>query len=268
MNNRSLKSIVFGAVFLVMGCACLTTPAQAQMSNKDKQVVVSKFLDYFKTIVFGAEYDKKQASTIIYKWQGPVRIYLQYSGVKPNPQYREFIKDHAITLRRVTRLPILLIGNPKLANIKIIFVKRARMGKLKLPQVSPKMLTRLASPGGCYFVAYKSGPGKKQAGRIHSSIIVVNAERDISGINHCLLEEIVQSIGMPNDSNKLRPSIFSDKDRLFELSPVDKIMLRVLYDNKMKMGMKPKQAQITASKITTALLFGGNRPATSRKKAK
>ena len=142
------------------------------------------------------------------------------------------------------------------------------MGKLKLPQVSPQYLTKLAAPGGCYFVAYKSGPRKKQKGRIHSSIIVVNAERDITGINHCLLEEITQSIGFPNDSNKLRPSIFSDKDQLFEYSPVDKALIRVLYDKRMKMGVPRKTGLVMARKIVADVLFNVGKPATSRKPRK
>jgi len=50
------------------------------------------------------------------------------------------------------------------------------MGKLKLPQASKQLVAKLAKSGGCYFISYKNGPGKKQQGRIHSSIIVVNAQ--------------------------------------------------------------------------------------------
>ena len=171
-------------------------------------------------------------------------------------------------LRRLTRLPVVLVGIPKVANIKIIFVPRKRMGKLKLPQVSPQYLAKLAAPGGCYFVAYKSGPRKKQKGRIHSSIIVVNAERDITGINHCLLEELTQSIGFPNDSNNLRPSIFSDKDQLFEFSPVDKILIRTLYDKRMKMGVPRNTGLVMARQIMSDVLFKVGKPATFRKPQK
>ena len=65
---------------------------------------------------------------------------------------------------------------PKVAKIKIIFLPRKNMGKLKLPQASKQLVAKLAKSGGCYFISYKNGPGKKQQGRIHSSIIVVNAQ--------------------------------------------------------------------------------------------
>lgn len=233
-----------------------------------QQASIKKFVDYFDTIVFGSEYDKKHASTIVYKWQGPARIYLQYSKVKPDPRHRQFINNHIKALSKLTKLPITLVGVPKVAKIKIVFVKRKSMAKLKLPQASPQFIAKLAKPGGCYFVAYKNPPGRKQQGRIHSSIIVVNAERDIAGINHCLLEELTQSIGFPNDSNNMRPSLFSDKDRLFEFSPVDKAVIRVLYDKRMKMGIPRKQGLALAREIAADVFFNVVKPAKPRKPKK
>ncbi|MEQ8195558.1 MAG: DUF2927 domain-containing protein [Rhodospirillales bacterium] len=266
-----LKKILLTGVMLAVFAAWVPASAGAESPalNARQKALIDKFVDYFDTIVFGSEYDPKAASTIVYKWQGPVRIYLQYAGVKPDPRHREFVKKHIFALRRLTRLPVLLVGKPKVANVKIIFVPRKNMGKLKLPQTTPQYVARLAAPGGCYFVAYKSGPGKKQQGRIHSSIIVVNAERDIAGINHCLLEEMTQSIGFPNDSNKLRPSLFSDEDRLYDFSPVDKVLVRVLYDKRMKMGVPRKEGIETARRIMTEIFYASpgkpGAPANARK---
>ena len=174
MMKRICAGLLVGAlVALIQVGANAESPVSALTASQQK--LVKKAVGYFDTIVFGAEYDKKQAATIVYKWQGPARIYMQYSGVKPNPKYRQFISKHIKALGKLTRLPVVIVGIPKVANIKIIFIARNRMGKLKLPQVSPQYLAKLAAPGGCYFVAYKSGPRKKQKGRIHSSIIVVNA---------------------------------------------------------------------------------------------
>ncbi len=96
----------------------------------------------------------------------------------------------------------------------------------------------------------------------------MNAERDIVGINHCLLEELTQSVGFPNDSNNLRPSIFCDKDQLFECSPVDKILIRTLYDKRMKMGVPRNTGLVMARQIMSDILFKVGKPATSRKPQK
>ena len=96
----------------------------------------------------------------------------------------------------------------------------------------------------------------------------MNAQRDIAAINYCLLEELTQSLGLPNDSIKMRPSIFSDKDRLFEYSPVDKALIRVLYDKRMKMGVSRQAGLKMAEQIFTDIVFKIEKLATSRRPRK
>ena len=96
----------------------------------------------------------------------------------------------------------------------------------------------------------------------------MNAQWDIAAINHCFLEELTQSLGLPNDSIKMRPSIFSDKDRLFEYSPVDKALIRVLYDKRMKMGVSRQARLKMAEQIFTDIVFKIEKPATSRRPRK
>lgn len=266
-----MKKLILYSFICALGfysIAGLNAEAAPLQLTAAQQKSIKAFVGYFDTIVFGSEYDKKQAATIVYKWQGPVRLHLRYVGVKANPKHRHFINQHIVDLRRLTRLPIVIVGNPKVATIDIIFVKRKDMGKLKLPQASPQYIAKLAAPGGCYFISYKLGPRKKQKGRIQKSVIVVNAERDIAGINHCLLEELTQSIGFPNDSDTMRPSVFSDKDQLFEFSPVDKTVIRVLYDKRMKMGIPRKEGLALAGEIMADVFFKNEKPATSHKPKK
>jgi hypothetical protein len=271
MNLMTIKNTCIGlflGVLIVAAAFVAKAESPARELSASQKKSVQAFVDRFDTIVFGSEYDKKFANTIVYKWQGPVRIYLQYSKIKPNPKFRQFINNHLIALRRLTKLPMTLVGVPKVAKIKIVFLPRKDMGKLKLPQAPKKLVEKLAQSGGCYFIAYKNGPGKKQQGRIHSSIIVVNAQRDIAAINHCLLEELTQSLGLPNDSNKMRPSIFSDKDRLFEYAPIDKALIRVLYDKRMTMGVSRQQGLTLAEKIFSDVVFKNELLATSHKPRK
>lgn len=68
-------------------------------------------------------------------------------------------------------------------------------------------------------------------------------------ISHCLLEEFTQSLGLPNDSDKLRPSVFSEKDKLQSLSLSDKILLSTLYHPRMMPSMKRNQALLVAKDI-------------------
>jgi len=81
----------------------------------------------------------------------------------------------------------------------------------------------------------------------------VDVEKDLAILNSCLLEELTQSLGLPNDSNMLRPSIFSDRDHLFEMSPQDKILLHTLYHPAMKPGYTRSQAKKAAYTIISQM---------------
>ncbi|PPR70354.1 MAG: hypothetical protein CFH02_00106 [Alphaproteobacteria bacterium MarineAlpha3_Bin1] len=46
----------------------------------------------------------------------------------------------------------------------------------------------------------------------------------------CVVEEMTQVLGLPNDSNAVKPSIFNDLSHYFELTPHDRLMVKMLYD--------------------------------------
>src|SRR3546814_2411168 len=52
----------------------------------------------------------------------------------------------------------------------------------------------------------------------------------------CLIEEIVQSLGLPNDSFNVSPSIFNDSEDYKELTDQDILFLRILYSNNIVSG--------------------------------
>ena len=107
------------------------------------------------------------------------------------------------------------------------------MAKISIDTVDPQLIQTLAGPRSCYFLSFK-----KPADQIVRSIIVINEQRSIEAIDHCLLEELVQSMGLPNDTDVMRPSIFSDKDRMVSLSRNDELLLRTVYDPRLKAGLE------------------------------
>jgi hypothetical protein len=207
---------------------------------------VDALVRYFDVIVFGAEIEKKLAQKVVAKWDGPIRIAFQG---RVRPEYRRFAAAHLKTLAALTGVTFqVLKPGQKGQSLDLVFVPRAQMGKIKIPGVDPKLIAKLAAPGGCYFLSWK-----KPEKRIIKAVIVVNSERDKFGINHCLLEEISQSLGLPNDSDLIRPSLFSDRDQLTEPSRTDKILLKALYHPRMKAGLARREALRTATKIIAEL---------------
>ncbi len=59
----------------------------------------------------------------------------------------------------------------------------------------------------------------------------------------CLPEEIFQSLGLARDTNvPPQPSIVSERDLLMALSPYDEMMVRALYDSRVRPGMTKAEA--------------------------
>ena len=60
---------------------------------------------------------------------------------------------------------------------------------------------------------------------------------------HCIVEETVQLFGLTNDSTIIKNSIFHEESDRTSLSISDQILLKALYDPRMRPGMTMKEAQ-------------------------
>jgi len=69
----------------------------------------------------------------------------------------------------------------------------------------------------------------------------------------CFHEEIAQSLGLTNDSHLARPSIFNDDDEFSTLTKLDKILLNILYDNRLKSGIVRNEASQLVRQIANEI---------------
>ena len=67
--------------------------------------------------------------------------------------------------------------------------------------------------------------------------MVFPALHPFSFFRSCAVEEITQILGLPNDSNAVKPSIFNDSSQYFELTEHDRWLLRALYQKDITPGM-------------------------------
>ncbi len=72
----------------------------------------------------------------------------------------------------------------------------------------------------------------------------------------CFHEEMAQGMGLANDSPAARPSIFNDDDEFALLTTHDEMLLRMLYNPRLRPGMTPDQARPIASEIAAGLIGG------------
>ncbi|MEO5335516.1 MAG: DUF2927 domain-containing protein [Magnetospirillum sp. WYHS-4] len=212
---------------------------------------VDEILRYFDTIVFGAEVDKSLAAKVVAKWPTDREISVGLRGRYTDDHVRMFVK-HLREIANLTRLKFDVFGGAaqkdRQADIDLVFVKRDEMDKIQLPNVDPALVGRMAASGGCYFLSFRKPPET-----FVKAVIVANVERNPDHLDACLLEEFTQALGLPNDSDDLRPSVFSDKDRLRALSRPDRILLRTLYDPRLPAGTPRARALEMARPIVAEL---------------
>lgn len=240
----------------------LAQPALGADGNKHKgqgagkeRPSIDEMVRYFDTIIFHSEFKGVENAKIVKKWTGPLRIAIRtfeeitamkdgrevsrLKQVKVKKPYIKFIQKHLNKLVWASGLQTEDVKKTgQAANFIINFVPRRQLGNPYLAKANPKLLRKMAAQGGCYFLLWSD----RKTGNISKAVIVVNSERLLIRINHCLLEEMTQSLGLPNDSDLISPSIFSDASRRTELTRTDLMILKALYHPRMKVGMAREQA--------------------------
>lgn len=91
------------------------------------------------------------------------------------------------------------------------------------------------------------------SGRLVFAHIFIGSE--ITGLlrKSCLQEEIAQSLGLTNDSDRARPSIFNDDQEFAVVTEHDEMLLRLLYDPRLRTGMSADEAMPIAHQILNDL---------------
>lgn len=165
--------------------------------------------------------------------------------LKPTAAQVGFIRKHLRTLLKITGVKAENAKKvSKKPNFHIKFVPRIAMHAPFLVRgADPKLLRCLAALGVCYFLS------AAKDGKIVWATIIVNNQLDERSMEACLLEEMTQTLGLPNDSDMIKPSIFNNRSQPTRLNRTDKILLRALYDPRLAAGTPKKHALGIARKV-------------------
>lgn len=231
--------LAFAAAVLLAGAA---GPAGAQ-GRSDKAVGPARsemppatLLErQFEKIAFSAEYGGVHRRGRIVKWIGPIRVRIRGFN---SLLYLQEVEAQLRELRMLTGLPIDLVnwsnaGLPP--NLDINFTAQPAKAGLFDPTAP------------CRTIFHDSG------------FVIRRVEIFISPDNpaqrqHCIAEELTQAMGLANDSPLIANSIFNDDSRQALLAPWDTLMLRVLYDPRIRPGMTRNDAMpIVRDVIGTSL---------------
>lgn len=233
----------YATTFALLLAAFAPSSARAQT---DAQIV-----RFFDTIALGNEI-VKVADPRVHKWTGPVRYFID-EQVNLGPLVRDDLEKHLAKLSRLTRLRFERVNRRADANYRIIFTSLSNFGRTIAANSDPggqRYLERLTG-ANCIGV-YKVQP---PTNAIVSAFIVIPVDHVMSkGLMYrCLVEETTQVMGLPNDDDNVEPSVFNDRSRLDELTWIDELLLRILYDPRMPAGARRDEALAIARQIVPQL---------------
>ncbi len=126
--------------------------------------------------------------------------------------------------------------------------------KNKLEKIAPKFYDLLNDSINYDYSGFSYVEFKWSNFVITKALIFIDTDYPIEEQKHSIVEELTQSIGLLNDSDKYPESIFYDNDSIknsksYQYSKMDIALISFLYNPKMKPGYGAKSAELVIKKI-------------------
>jgi hypothetical protein len=224
----------------------------------------------FEQVVFYDEYGpgggltaSTQGPGKLRRWDAPVRIKTAFGPSVSAPNRLTFSDEVAGYTNRLARIsghPISTTGGK--ANFHVIFASSddreaiAQTIRALRPDMQDSTLNLFLNPPRsthCLVVAYANAVGSQTYGQ---AIALIRAEHPDQLRLSCIHEELAQGLGLANDSPAARPSIFNDDDEFSLLTSHDEMLLKMLYDPRLRSGMSATEARPVLEKIANELTGG------------
>jgi len=207
-----------------------------------------KLIDYFKEIALKTEYDDNPEKVI--KWRKVMSLYIY--------KEKEFEEQMVVIFNTISIIndissdgfKIEVTQNPTKANAFLYLCK-----KEKVKVLAPKFYELLNDDmidynyTGLTYVEFKWTNFV-----ITKALIFIDTEPSIEEQKLAIIEEVTQSIGLLNDSDKYPDSIFYENDSIknsgnYQYSKMDLALISFLYNPKMKPGFNDRTAELVIKKI-------------------
>ncbi|GAB3489192.1 DUF2927 domain-containing protein [Marinomonas epiphytica] len=193
----------------------------------------------FVKIALQREYKETRNPKLV-RWSKPIKLFFESDSGDASLQ-KELLSVHAQHLSYITGIPIDFTHVAREANIYVIFTDYEHLeDKVSQYIGDPDKIRTAINEAICLGNFRVNRFSEIVRGTI---IIPVDYARAKSRFLDCIVEEITQLLGLPNDSDSVFPSIFNDVSTDSYLSPLDYLLLKALYSPHLKPGMTVQQTQ-------------------------
>ena len=210
-----MKLALFLISILLIGCSL-----QSYANNFTQEEI-----EYFTEIALGAEFGDEVP--VIKKWNCDIRIKVNGEPTEADLQTINNIVDDMNEL--INGITIKIVGEKE--NLTITFSPESDFSSIDQNYVPTNYGFFWALWHDDNFVIYDA------------SILISSADITQQERSHLIREELTQSLGLMNDSNKYKDSIFFQEwTDVIEYSEIDRAVIKLLYLNKINPGMSKEQA--------------------------
>jgi hypothetical protein len=191
---------------------------------ESETVNLKTLIDQFNSVVFIHEHGKtgREAKPLV-KWKGPI-IYSPSGTLQKKDAVHFF--NLMKQVQALTKLDMRMPKQGEKTNLTVYYKPQAELAK-ELEQGINCKGTMTVNKESFYITGAKA---------------YVPSDRP-DKTAHCTVEETVQLFGLTNDSTVLENSMFNENSKRESLSITDQILLKALYDPRLKTGMSKEEAQ-------------------------
>lgn len=237
--------------FLGLLLALLAAPAAAPVAASEPPAPEA-VLEAFSRIAFGNEY-VAEADPRLQKWVQPIR-WRAYEAVPLEPAEREFLERHIARLARLTGREFAPAESWPEANFIVYFVSESQYEAAIERHLAPARRHLLARLAATACLGVQRNHRVTHALEYALAIIPVERARARGLVTSCIAEETTQLLGLPNDSDAVPDTLFNDKSAARDLTPLDELLVRLLYHPHLVTGMRRAEALAVAREVLPGIL--------------
>lgn len=218
---------------------------------------------YDEYVTYSGQVVAMETESRLRRWEQPIRLAIVFGATIPEATRRasrDEIVSFAARLQRLTGVPF-QISEPEAANFHVLILNEdERQGfgpdlQRLVPGIDATAVGTIAGmPRStfCLVLAFS----ENGASTYSRAVAVIWGEHPDRLRRSCIHEELAQGMGLANDSPAARPSIFNDDEEFALLTPHDELLLRILYDRRLRPGMAPAEARPIVETIAAELVPG------------
>ncbi|WP_175546828.1 DUF2927 domain-containing protein [Natronohydrobacter thiooxidans] len=217
---------------------------------------------YEEYVLTGTRVIERETPSSLRRWQAPVRMQMTFGDSVPastRGSDAAFVTRYAARLSGLTGHPVSRVDRGGNFHVLVLNEAERRNSGPQLQQLIPgldsvtlDLVRDLPLTVSCLVLAFS----RSGTDTYTDALAIIRAELPDLSRRACYYEELAQGMGLPNDSPRARPSLFNDSAEFAVLTVLDEQLLRILYDPRLRPGMREAEARPVIRSIINELMAG------------